>query len=375
MTSEHNNSQNVLNLFRHTESFKKAMPAEMIQILSRTKRCNRQLQQPQSQPEVKCTPILGVGPELKHRDQPDTASNMYMLFKNIVIPNNMQIKQVSAYMDRTTPFQLVMYRGSVGALSIVGRSQVFTPSGLGIGNFNLNTPISVQTGDIVGIYYPAVGGISMERYSSGEPWGMGNTSGSVLYSGDATKFGSSTNRWYSIKVGGESCVGSVQSQPEVKQSQPEKKCTPILGVGPELKHRDQPDTASNMYMLFKNIVIPNNMQIKQVSAYMDRTTPFQLVMYRGSVGALSIVGRSQVFTPSGLGIGNFNLNTPISVQTGDIVGIYYPAVGGISMERYSSGEPWGMGNTSGSVLYSGDATKFGSSTNRWYSIKVGGESC
>ena len=128
-------------------------------------------------------------------------------------------------------------------------------------------------------------------------------------------------------------------------------------------------------MLFKNIVIPNNMQIKQVSAYMDRTTPFQLVMYRGSVGALSIVGRSQVFTPSGLGIGNFNLNTPISVQTGDIVGIYYPAVGGISMERYSSGEPWGMGNTSGSVLYSGDATKFGSSTNRWYSIKVGGESC
>ena len=175
----------------------------------RIKRCkplnDPKIKQPQSQPEVKCSPILGVGPELKHRDLPDTASNIYLLFKNIIIPNDMKIKQVSAFMDRTTPIQLIMYRGSVGALSIVGKSQVFTPSGLGVGNFNLDTTISVKKGDMVGIYFPSVGGISMERYSSAEPWGMGNTSGSVLYSGEATVFGSSTNRWYSIQVGGESC--------------------------------------------------------------------------------------------------------------------------------------------------------------------------
>ena len=76
----------------------------------------------------------------------------------------MKIIQVSAFMDRTIPIPLIMYRGSVGALSIVGKSQVFTPSGLRVGNFNLDTPISVKKGDIVEIYFISVGGICMERY-------------------------------------------------------------------------------------------------------------------------------------------------------------------------------------------------------------------
>ena len=174
----------------------------MLQILNRNKResCRR------NQTEVKCNSISGLGYDLIHRDQPDTASNIYMLFKNIVIPEDMQITEVSAFMDRTTPFQLVMYRGAVGALSIVGKSQLFTPSGLGVGNFMLTEPISVKKGDYVGVYYPAIGGISMQRYSNAEQWGINGTSGSVLYSGSATVFQSSTNRWYSIKIGGKRCV-------------------------------------------------------------------------------------------------------------------------------------------------------------------------
>ena len=46
----------------------------------RIKRCkplnDPKIKQPQSQPEVKCSPILGVGPELKHRDIPDTPINI-----------------------------------------------------------------------------------------------------------------------------------------------------------------------------------------------------------------------------------------------------------------------------------------------------------
>lgn len=69
----------------------------------------------------------------------------------------------------------------MGAWSVFGKSQVFTPTILGIGNFKLASPISVKKGDDVGVFFLALGGISMTRYSNSEPWSAPANDPSVLF--------------------------------------------------------------------------------------------------------------------------------------------------------------------------------------------------
>jgi len=290
-----------------------------------------------------CTVLTPVGFEPIHRLQPDTASNFYWRFDNIVIPQDQIITTFSIYMDGPYPVQLVIFRGSI---TIVGKSEVFTTK-TGLNVFNLAQPIPVLKGDLVGNYNPQVGGTSFSQ----------DGCGSVAYAlnGNPNSWTGSVNRCYSIQVTGKICSSSATPAPS--------DCPAVPNVGFDLIHRIQPDTASNFYWRFDNIVIAQNQLITTFGVYMDLPNPVQLVIYRNGN---TVVGKSEVFTTK-VGVNNFTLAQPIPVLKGDVVGNYNPQVGGTTFSQ----------DGCGTIAYAlnGQPTTWTGTVNRCYSVQVGGRAC
>jgi hypothetical protein len=88
-------------------------------------------------------------------------------------------------------------------------SQAKTPK-KGVNKLTLASPIKVQAGDFVGLYYPKAGSVSFKKNSGA--WDLGNLKGSVLFTSSgakATAFSGSSNRTYSVKA-----EGVVKKQPQ-----------------------------------------------------------------------------------------------------------------------------------------------------------------
>ena len=144
------------------------------------------------------------GNELKTRGVSDLRSNFYLVDLNVPISGKGVLNSWEIWADKVTPVQLVIYRKTANAWSVVGKSDLKTPA-LGLNQFALTTAIAVQPNDFAGVYYPQTGSVSFNRKTEQEAWDLGNLSGSVLFTSTGaaeTAFSGSSNRVYSLKVHG-----------------------------------------------------------------------------------------------------------------------------------------------------------------------------
>jgi len=314
--------------------------------------------------DEECSQVNDVGFPLTRRNYPDSESDNYMVFKNVVIPRDMNVTTVSAYFWNLNPVQVLIYRQHGSSLSLVGRSETLTPTSQnGVNTFNLQTPLEAYRGDFVGVYYPKKGSIAfnLNKGSFTEKLGVG----SILYTPRGKgplEFIASSDRTYSIQVSGKTCYIPAYTVSQVNE------------VGFPLTRRDYPDSESDNYMVFKNVVIPRDMTVTTVNAYFWNLNPVQVLIYRQHGSSLSLVGRSETLTPYlENAVNTFHLHTPLEANRGDFVGVYYPQQGSIAfnLNKGSFTENLGVG----SILYTPRGKgplEFIASSDRTYSIQVSG---
>ena len=113
-----------------------------------------------------------------------------------------QITQWQIYAANTNPVALLLYHPAGGSTyTLLGQSAQVTPI-LGVNNLTLGTPITVQAGDVVGLFFPGTASVPFDLTG---PLTLGNLSGSVLLTGSGAGIGPFTNssqRVYSVNVTG-----------------------------------------------------------------------------------------------------------------------------------------------------------------------------
>jgi len=252
---------------------------------------------------------------------------------------------------------LLVYRNE-GGWSVVGKSELLTPTQIGLNEFFLAEPITVKKGDVPGFYQPEGGSMSVEKV--GSSWEVFDFSAGVLMTnagGQPTEWYSSSDRIYSYEVSGK-CGDK-------------KECTEFK-VGTDIIQRSYKDSDSNTYLVDTNLSFKSDGQLVSFKFWALSTSPVQLVIYRKDDN-WNVVGKSQIVNPTE-GLNEIQLNEPISVKSGDIVGIHQPEGGSVSYSL--EGDNWTTGDLSGHLLISnGEPNKFCSSSNRTYSIEVSGKSC
>ena len=111
-----------------------------------------------------------------------------------------QVRVWEVYANTTEPVQLVIYRATSNpsAFTIVGTSETKTPS-MGLNQFFLSEPISVQTGDFVGLVN------SGTAFTHGGPgssvrWSSGPNSGLTGFLPGGPRVYGQLDRVYSVKA-------------------------------------------------------------------------------------------------------------------------------------------------------------------------------
>ncbi|EDN68590.1 conserved hypothetical protein, secreted [Beggiatoa sp. PS] len=153
-------------------------------------------------PKTEQSASISGGNDVIKRKLPDTRTNFYLVDTNKPFNAAGEVTKWQVWSENILPVKLVIYRKAGNAWSVVGMSQAKTPK-KGINQFTLASPIKVQTGDFVGLYYPKAGCVSFQKDSGA--WDLGNLKGTVLFTSSgakATAFSGSSYRTYSVKVEG-----------------------------------------------------------------------------------------------------------------------------------------------------------------------------
>ncbi len=152
------------------------------------------------------TTVLG-GNDVVNRAQIDGFTNFTILDRNHPISTNGTVTawEIYARDDLGMPFdslQLVIFRVTPAEFSIVGTSELRTPTQTGVNIFVLASPIEVQAGDLVGLRYTGKASVPFDSPSSGFP--RGDFDGTMLFtsnnSGLTNIFVNSSDRTYSVRV-------------------------------------------------------------------------------------------------------------------------------------------------------------------------------
>ena len=265
------------------------------------------------------------------------------------------------YAETLLPLQLVIYRNE-GGWSVVGKSELFTPTQLGLNEFFLAEPITVKKGDIPGFYQPEGGSMSVNKVGSEyRAWEVFDFNGGVFMTnigGQPTEWYSSSDRIYSYEVS-----GKCGTKPECLE----------FKVGTEVIERDFQDSDLDTYLVDTNLSFESDGEVNSFKFWAMSTSPVQLFIVRKNDDDWTFVGESQVVNPEE-GLNEIKLTESISVKSGDFVGIHHPEGGNVSYNL--DGDDWTTGDLSGHLLISnGEPTKFWASSERTYSIEVSGNSC
>jgi hypothetical protein len=141
--------------------------------------------------------VLTVGNDSAVRTQVDTASNFTVIDTNHSATANGQITSFGYYASNMNPFSFVVV-DSANKVKYV--SPLVTPSALGVNTYTPTSPVSVSTGDNLGVYFSMTGTIPFEftgALASYTSFGVGSpTIGSTL------SFLGNGNRTYSIVANG-----------------------------------------------------------------------------------------------------------------------------------------------------------------------------
>ncbi|HRI63957.1 MAG TPA: helix-hairpin-helix domain-containing protein [Polyangium sp.] len=94
------------------------------------------------------------------RPETDTNSNVTFVDQEARIGVDGHITAFRIFAKRTNPVELVIYRKTGDAFSIVGRSPAKTPASVGVQEFALEVPIEVKAGDLIGWHDVQAGAIA-----------------------------------------------------------------------------------------------------------------------------------------------------------------------------------------------------------------------
>ena len=155
---------------------------------------------------IQASPITGGNPVIS-RPQTDGFSNFAILDRNNPINATGQITGWEVFASNTNPVELLIYRPTgLNAYSVIGNSSLVTPV-VGFNFFSLSSPIAVQAGDVLGLFFARTGSVVFTLDPPGLfNFGVGNLTGTMLFSdnntgfANAANFVSSSNRTYSVAV-------------------------------------------------------------------------------------------------------------------------------------------------------------------------------
>jgi hypothetical protein len=147
------------------------------------------------------TAIVGGNPVISQPNV-DTFQNFAVLDKNNPISGTGDLMQWQIYAGAVEPVELLIYASTgPNTYAVIGSSVSEIPV-LGLNTFTLSTPIAVQAGDFVGLFFSNTGSVDFAPLVGN----LGNLSGSLLFTGDnsgsTTNFVNSTTRTYSVDVSG-----------------------------------------------------------------------------------------------------------------------------------------------------------------------------
>jgi hypothetical protein len=132
----------------------------------------------------------------------DVPTDFSVIDLNTPISGAGQITQWQIFAANTNAVALLLYHPAGGGVyNLLGQSPQATPVA-GVNNFTLTTPITVQAGDVVGLFFPGTASVPFDLTG---PLLLGNLTGSALLTATGTGISIPTNssqRVYSVNVTG-----------------------------------------------------------------------------------------------------------------------------------------------------------------------------
>lgn len=180
---------------------------------------------------------ISAGNNVEDRTESDTWGTSYLVDMNTSFRADGEVTSWKIWAENTKQVQLFIYQHSgtdmATGWSVVGNSDVKTPV-VGENSFELAAPITVKSGDFVGLHFPEDdGSVSFERTPADAPYDRGNLGGKVLLTSESasssTAFVYSSDRIYSVKAFG--TATDANGNAEDDKDKPEKEKDGINGNG------------------------------------------------------------------------------------------------------------------------------------------------
>ncbi len=157
-----------------------------------------------------------AGNDAISRANTDSRTNFYLVDQNNPFDFDSMVTEWNIYASRSRTVGFMIYRYASSTWSVVynGTSDLKTPTVGEINTYTLTTPVAVQAGDFVGLYFGAQAGAV--PYEVVGAYLLPDMSGTVLFTdsgGGPTAFTGSSNRTYSVNAEGVIIVSSIIATP------------------------------------------------------------------------------------------------------------------------------------------------------------------
>ncbi len=291
---------------------------------------------------------ISVGNDTSARTGLDTAQNFTIIDKNNPATADGNLTQFKYYASNTSPFRFVLVDGSSVVRWV---SSQITPQTTGVNTYVPSSPIQVQAGWNVGLYFVSQGTIPFEL--SGQPAYYTSANSGVPSVNSTLNFAGNGARKYSFVATGE----TPSTQKPAK-----------FYVGNSATQRTQVDNYSNFTIIDSNNPATDSGKLTKFKYYAANTNSFRFLV----VDTDNIVKWiSPKITPRSTGANTYIPATPVKVKKDWRVGMYFASTGTIPFEQ--TGQPAYYTNNNNGKPSVGSKLNFAGNSNRIYSFVATGE--
>jgi len=174
---------------------------------------------------------ISAGNSISDQLHSDSWGKSYLVDTGTHFTGDGRVDQWKIWAENTNRVQLVIYRHSgnvesTGWSEIARDGEIRTPV-VGENTFNITTPIGVEKGDFIGLYFPDDDGpVSFSLSPSNAPFQRGNFTGRVLFTAESgstsTAFVDSSNRIYSLRATGTATEASNNDEDDEDKAEKDK---------------------------------------------------------------------------------------------------------------------------------------------------------
>jgi hypothetical protein len=291
------------------------------------------------------SPVLAatitIGNDTTARALIDSGANFTVVDTNHPASEAGTITQFSYQASNTNPFEFVVVDGSNMVKWV---SPMITPSAVGVNTFTPTTAVPVQSGWNVGLYFSSTGTIPFDSSGASASWTIQGASSPVA--GTALSVAGSGSRTYSF-VATESTTST----------------TGTVLLGNNSNSRTFVDSNTNFTVVDTNNPAISSGQITSFGYYAFNTNPLAFVIVDT---ANKVQWISPVITPASVGALTYTPATPVVVQSGWNVGLYFSAMGSVPYDPSGATASWTTNNSG--MPGTGSTLSYTSSGTRTYSV-------